>query len=471
MGVYRIYSTKSNTIASGLYANNNAGQNASFNFFYGGGEISAIQNSISRGLLFFDLTELQQRINNGIIMPENIINYKLKVKNIIPQDALLENNIFSRLSNNIASSFDLQVFPINQYWDQGLGYDLIEQQYISKSFGTPTLTGFSNWNYATSMSAWTNPGIYTDPTTAVTYNLPTQHFDLGSEDIDIDISNIVNEWLYSGVTNYGIGISYTNPYETISGNNRYISSFLTQHTNSAFKPYIEVNYNQVIKDDRNQVSNNRKSRLFLYTFSGNTNVNFYSASTVFIKNAAGIPIITGLTPIQFSTGAYYIDVLLSSATKGQKYFDVWSGITFDPGVDVQDYVKSFVITDNYYTSNVPSVNNYTINTYGIENDQIITNDDIYRVFVILRSNYSQKQPAPNYILEYRLVMNSQETIIPWTSVNYAILHNCQELFFDIDASWLLQNQNYRIEFRINELGSKRVLTESIYFKIIKPFLD
>ncbi len=469
MGVFRIYSEKSNTIASGVYSNNNAGQNAVFDLFYGGGDFSPRQNSISRGLLYFDLTELQGKLSSGEIVSSNISSFKLKIKNTIPQDAILENNIFSNLSNNIASSFDLQIFPINQFWDQGIGYDLIGQNYLAKTFGDPSITGFSNWNYATSTSAWTESGVFTNPVTAVTYSLPTQHFDLGSEDINVDITPIVNGWLYSGVTNYGVGISYTLDFESTSGNNRYISSFLTQKTNSAFKPYIEVNYEQVIKDDRNQVSNNRTSRLFLYTFSGNTNANFYSASTVFIKNAAGTPIITGLTPTQFSKGAYYVDVLMTGATRGQKYFDVWSGITFVPGVDVQDYVQNFIITDNYYTSSSPSVNNYTLNVYGLENNQIVTNNDIYRVFVVVRTNYSQRQPSPNYILEYRLVMNNQDEIIPWDSVNSIIKNNCQEQYFDLDGTWLLENQTYRIEFRINELGSKRVLPENIYFKVLKPF--
>jgi hypothetical protein len=66
-------------------------------------------------------------------------------------------------------------------------------------------------------------------------------------------------------------------------------------------------------------------------------------------------------------------------------------------------------------------------------------------------------------------MNNQEEVIPWTEVNQAIIDGCKANYFDLDASWLLHNQTYQINFKINEMGTSRVMPERIDLKIIKPF--
>jgi hypothetical protein len=297
----------------------------------------------------------------------------------------------------------------------------------------------------------------------------SQHFDLGDENISMDITEMVNSWLNGSLENYGLGVAFAREFELISGNTRNIASFFTSKTNSANKPYIEVEYEQTINDDRDQVTNNRANRLFLYTYSGNSTANYYSAGTVNIKSPSGQNVITGLTPTQLSTGVYYVDIFLPNATRGQRYSDIWEGITFVPGYDKQDYVQHFIIQDNYYLNSSPSINEYTLNIYGIEGNSILSNDEVVRVFANLRVNYSQKSPSPNYDLKYRMIMNNQDETIPWTSVNKIVRNNCKEQYFDIDTSWLLNNQTYKIEFRIDELGSKRILPNTIEFAVQRTF--
>jgi len=66
-------------------------------------------------------------------------------------------------------------------------------------------------------------------------------------------------------------------------------------------------------------------------------------------------------------------------------------------------------------------------------------------------------------------MNSLNEIIPWTEVNQAVIDDCKTNYFDIDASWFLQNQTYQISFKINEMGTSRVMPERLDFRVIKPF--
>lgn len=467
----RIYSEKSNTIASGVYKIFNSGQNSVSDLWYGGGGTDTSlerRNSISRFLIKFDLTDFQEKLQNKEINQNLVTGYRLRMKNAIPKDKVLEPEYeFDKLNKYIATSFDLICFPINKDWEEGRGYDLFKENYLVKQKGNPLLTGYSNWESASSTTLWDEPGIFSNPTgaTAVTmYSI--QHFDLGNEDIDMDITPIVNSWLSGGSTNYGLGIAYAREFELISGDSRYVSSFFTKHTNTAFKPYIEVSYNQTFKDDRLNVTNNRPCRLFLYTFSGHNPVNYYSASTVSIQTSGGVDVYTGLTPTHLEKGVYYVDVWMSAATKGQQYRDVWYDVTFSPGYDKQTYSQNFIIQDNYYFTNTPSVNNYSLTTYGLDNNSILGVDNVIRVFGDLRVNFSTNVPKNSYDLQYRLIMNNQDEIVPWTSFNQAIMNKCVSNYLVLDTNWLLTNQNYEIQTRINELGTSRVLPETIKFRTI-----
>lgn len=465
MGRFRIYPEKSNTIASGYYSDFNAGFNPGALLWYGG---TGRRASVSRHLLQFDLAELQQKINSKEINTDYISSYRLKMTNVVPDGELLESDFeFDRRGKKIASSFDLIAFPINKSWDQGRGYDLLGTEYIKISEGDTNLTGYSNWNYATSTTLWDEPGIFANPTgsTAVTY-YSTQHFDVGDENMDMDITTFVNDWLSGGSQNNGIAIAYSREFELNSGSTRYLSRFYTEKTNTAFKPYIEVVYDeQVVEDDRLRVANNRVSRLFLNVFSGNSSANYFSAGTVDIKTMSNVNVVTGLTPTQLTKGVYYVDVFMSAATKNQRYKDVWNGITFQPGVDQQNFEQQFQILGNYYTNFPRETNEYVVSLYGLSNNEILKRGEVIRIYADTRVEYSTKSPNEYYGLEYRLVQNEITEVIPWSKFNYIVIDNCSKEFIDLDTSWLLPNQNYTIELRVNELGTKRILDEDIYFRI------
>lgn len=578
MSIFRIYPNKSNTIASGVYSIFNSGQNAVTDLWYGGGGTDTAperRNSISRFIVKFDLDELSNKMSAMEINPTLVSSFRLRMKNAIPGDRILEPEYeFDVLDKRVAASFDLIAFPINKDWDEGRGYDLFKENYLVRQNGNPLITGYSNWDSATLMTNWDEPGVYTDPTgstysgetiesgmtisaelsnTNITvptnfyfttsantlmadgtisastignnmyisfsgssistldwYNslgstsfsglgltvnnyststfissgyfvlsantavsninfYSTQHFDIGNEDINMDITDIVRDWLSGGSQNYGIGVAYRRDYELLSTDTRYISSFFTEKTNTAFKPFIEVVYNQSFQDDRLQVTNNRTSRLFLYTFSGNNAVNYYSAGTVDIQTIGGTPVMTGLTPTHLENGVYYVDVLMSSANRGEQYKDVWRGITFVPGVDQQDITQIFTIRDNFYLNNVPDVNEYSISVYGISDNSILSIGENHKVFVDLRVNYSSRnQPKTAYDLKYRIVMNNQDEVVPWTSINQAVINKCKTNYFVLETGWLLHNQSYRIEYRVDEFGTNRVLPNSTVFRVIRP---
>ncbi len=472
MGKYRIYSNKSNTIASSpAYEIFNSSQNVHANLWYGGGAVvqnTYRYNSISRHLILFDLTEFISKLKTFEINPQHVLSYRLKMTNSTPpSNAMAPEYEKSTLEKKIAQSFDLVAFPINKEWDEGRGIDLIESSYLIKQPGSLNLTGYSNWLSATTLTSWDEPGIFSNPT-ASTSDYAIQHFEHGSEDMDMDITNMVLNWI-SGGTNYGLCIGYTRPYELSSGVTRYTSSFYTNITNSAFKPYIEVEYDQVIRDDRNQVGNNRPSKLFLYLYSGNTPTDYFSASTVDIKTAAGATVYSGLTPIHHSKGVYYVNVWMSGTTKGQRFKDVWSGITFDPLYDQQNITQQFEIRDNYYYTNNRDVNQYVVSNYGLPNNSTLHRGEKVRIYIDTRINYSQNRPLVGFGLQYRLSMNTNIELIPWTDTNSVIIDGSLKSYIDIDTTWLLNNQTYEIALKVNDIGTSKVLSNHIFFSVVDPF--
>lgn len=473
MGRIRIYPEKENTIASGIFEDLNSAQNAVTDLWYGGGVSGGrnFRNSISRHLIYFDLSTIQQKISNKTINTGLTVTYRLRFKNAIPSNKTLAKEYeFDQIPKSVASSFDLIAFPINKAWDAGRGHDMLKERVTLVENGPAMLTGYSNWNSATSIELWDEPGIYENPT-ASTSSYVSQHFDIGNEDINMDITSIVNEWLNGITSNNGLAIAYNRVYELMSSGTKYISSFFTNKTNFSFKPFIEVIYDaQFIVDDRMHMTNNRPGKLFLYTFSGNSAANYYSASTVDIINSSNNSIVhADLNPIHFENGVYYVNVFMSAATRGQKYKDVWKGVSFNPAYDSQNIENTFVIQDNYYTGNIPSINDYSIDIYGLPNGGILSNDEIIRVYCDLRMNYSLNIPAKNYVLKYKLILNNQEEIIPWTPVNQVVIAGTKSNYFNLDTSWLLHNQTYDIHFKIEELGTSRILSQKVTFKIQRPF--
>ena len=470
MSTLRLYPIKSNTISSSSsFENFNSSQNQIANLWYGGGYYYNNvyrENSISRHLMQFDLSDLISKFSTKEIMSGNVVSYKLKMYNSIPKDGLLVREFqVNPLFKQIAHSFDLVVFPINISWDEGRGYDLSKQNYLVKSAGELAITGYSNWNSATTLNSWTEPGVYTNPSASTT-TYETYHFENGGENLDVDITAMVTDWLTGGTTNNGLGIAFSRPYELLSSDTRYITSFYTQHTNSAFKPHLEVNYNQTIRDNRNEVTNNKISRLFLYTFSSNTPINYFSASTVTIRNQSNVDVYTGLTINQMEAGVYYVDVWMSGATKGQKYKDIWKGISFNPPYDQQDITQNFEIKDNYFTNNQRDVNEYVITTYGLNNNEILTNEELLRIYIDTRINYTNIRPNVGFGLDYKLIMNTNIELIPWTECNSGIINGELKSFFNLNTSWLFSNQSYEINFRVRDLGTHKILSEKINFKII-----
>ena len=85
-------------------------------------------------------------------------------------------------------------------WDEGFGLDM----------ETYTDAGTSNWISSSQGQAWTTPGGDYHATPAY-----SQYLDGGTEDVEIDISDLVEEWLDSTKGAYGVGIEVSSSFVSL----------------------------------------------------------------------------------------------------------------------------------------------------------------------------------------------------------------------------------------------------------------
>jgi len=163
-------------------------------------------------------------------------------------------------SKTVPRNYALVVQPISQSWQEGVGLDL--EGYADLTKGN---TG-ANWMSASSTTGWTTVGGDYLTASAVTFK---QTFTTGLEDLEIDITSLVEQWIDGTYTNYGVGVRLSSSYEAhfssstgqnsgslinnVSGATKsyYTKRFFARGSQFFFKrPVIEARWNSTVKDDR-----------------------------------------------------------------------------------------------------------------------------------------------------------------------------------------------------------------------------
>ena len=122
--IYRTYIDKNNTIIFGTQIN--TGRNPIAQLYYGGKES---QPDYSRHLLYFDVSDLQEKYNNGELGNLTGVTHTLRMTNTSFFDRDLQAQKLLD-GKQRTSSFDLVLFRINQFWDEGCGYDYQQISFV-----------------------------------------------------------------------------------------------------------------------------------------------------------------------------------------------------------------------------------------------------------------------------------------------------------------------------------------------------
>jgi len=377
----------------------------------------------------------------------------------------------------LARDFKLVVSPVSSSWEEGFGLDM--EQYKDVTYDG---TG-SNWINASGSSSagigtWASEGG--DYLTTPNVVAP---FPLGWEDIEIDISTIVENWI-TGLSggkydNYGLGIRLTSSQETAT-QPYYTKKFHARSTEFFFRrPVIEARWDSRTKDGRGNFyysssvapAADNLNTLYYYNYvrgtlvdipsvaQGKILVSLYSGSSspagakLLLPAGGGVVTAnhTNVTGGWVSTGIYSASMAVTAAaTPLTKFFDVWhSGST--------EYVTSSIAPLSLTAyNNAPTFKHVTTIT-NLKSEYSRQEDARLRLFV-RQKNWNPNiynvatSTVPNEIIvsaSYKIVrMTDDLDVIPYgtgsdnhTYLSYDVSGN----YFDLDVKLLEAGYGYGVK--------------------------
>lgn len=460
MTIFRSYFSKNNTLISTNLTNN--AKNPVCEISYG-----TIDKELSRFIFNIDLTTLKNRIDSGIINSSNIVSHKLHMTNTIRYAEEYVGKKSYSTSINRASDFTLDLFELNQNWDEGTSYDFI----YGVNYLNTTREQESNWTNKQLNTPWDVAGAYSASTNTI---INSQTFRSGSENIEIDVTDLINTSLSANTLTYGLGIKFQDSFENTATDLREAVGFHTKYTNTFYEPFIETIIDDTITDDRNYFYLDKNNSLYLFSNIGGYPQNIIVNNvTIYDFEDNTHSVISGSSIINVTTGVYKINLNIPSDTYPDAviFRDVWNitvnGIT--KNIENQFYLIS---QDNYYNfnnDNTINFNNYCFRYNGIKENEKISSNSLRKVKITVKELYSNQNNFVPLDIEYRIfttVASKYEiNIIPYTKVNK--INNNYE--FNIDPSWLIP-QDYKIQLRLRN-GDYFENKETLNFTIVKESLN
>lgn len=450
MSYFRSYFSKNNTILSN--SKNNTAKNPNTEIYYG--------NGFSKYIFKINVDDLINRINNGdLVLNEDTKHYLHLTNTIFGDNAFLgQDSPSERLR---ASSFDLIIFPINLYWDEGVGfeYDIVSDLATgNKTYDVRP----SNWYNRTTTELWPEDGITNTPEI-----LSTIHFDNGDENIHVDITDYINSIL-SGTTNNGLGISFDLPYLNIPSINGQSVSFFTKYTQTFHEPYVESVFEDTILDDRDNFINDTERNLYLYITDGVNFIDLDNLPTVDVldSNKQTLSNFTGMTTTKIRKGIYKVTFgFTGTLCDGKRFFyDKWTNLTIN-SVDIPDVVQKFIpkpISSLYtFGTNPTEFNRYSLQYYGIKLNEKIKRGDLRKVVINLRSVNDRKNFLCDEIY-YRIYIREgkgQVNVFDWTKMD-----RTNENSFILNTEYLIPRE-YNIEIK-GKINSEEIHYNEIKFEIV-----
>jgi len=497
MSILRSYINKNNTIISNSYVN--TGRNPVIELNFGASDLIVPNFGYTRFIFDLDLSLLEENISSGVISTgcTSAMTHTLKMTNTSSFDNELLNSFMSN-ERRRATSFDLILWRIPkfsgttgrpQFWDEGVGYDYNDFNIAQNSAngGISPLTYVdsraystrpSNWYQTTTLSGWSQNGIYNNKNEGVVnYSgltiVARQHFELGNEDLNMDMTAEINGVLNGSITGVtGWGISYLPQIENITGLTEcYSVAFFSRQTQTFYQPYLLTNYNDFVEDDRNLFLKNQENKLFLYVYQNGDFVNLDSNPFVRIEDRNGT-VVTGmgsLTTCLKTKGIYEVTVPNGFANYPTPciFYDVWSGLTIN-GQSVPNVTNQFTLQP--YTSGIqigsvskdPEI--YGFDFYGILQNEKILNTDIRKVGVTIKKAYTGQQLLLDVSGFYRVYVTEGTTEVlvqDWTPLN----RTPNEYYFIFDMRDKIPNQ-YFVDIQVNTSGEKDTYKRQLTFSIV-----
>tara|TARA_A100001515_G_scaffold144341_2_gene148066 strand:- start:587 stop:2017 length:1431 start_codon:yes stop_codon:yes gene_type:complete len=456
MTIKRYFATADNTISNAfdqslLSSNRATGSNMGeadilevFQLYGQNSSSAGLSSELARVLIQFNTTEISTQRSAGTIPASGSVSFYLKLYN-------------ARHATTLPENYSMTISAVSQSWEEGNGLDMVN--YTDKTYG---LTG-SNWVRRGSMGEWNVTGGVYHSGPKFNYN-----FVEGYEDLEVDVTPLVEEWLAGTKENYGFGIRLTDAFEA-EKKSYYTKKFFARSSEFKLKrPVLEARWDNSIKDDRAYFfassslapGPDNYNTLYLYNSIRGRLRDIPAVGTnpilvTLYDSAGGSKVGHNFTGSHVKTGIYKCQV--TASTTSTSLVDVWhsGGVEYRTGsITVNTFSTGIYNPSDRYVLNISNLREY----YG-------TNETARFKLYARPRNWS-----PNI---YTVAKNTPETttissasyevcrasdnfpVIPFGtgSDNHTMLsYNVSGNYFDLDMSLFEADQMYTIKFAFYDDG-------------------
>jgi hypothetical protein len=369
MAIKKYYADKDNTITNAFKSNLNTratganmGLSDILETFSIYGQAGSGSTELERILIQFPISEIVSDRAAGIIPNSGEVSFILNLYNA-PHNQTTPRDL------------SLSVLPISSSWEEGTGLDMDSYKDVTRNGEG------SNWINSAENTPWLREGgDYLDSPTF------TQQFPIGNENLKIDITSLVENWVGGTIDNYGVGIHLTSSQESYFSNSSgvdvgsqlfnpsgatesyYTKKFFGRGSEFFFKkPTIEAVWDSSIKDDRGNFyasssllpTEENERTIYLYNAIGGRLRDIPGATTLGVRvydaSSGGSQIPAGsITAGKVSTGIYSASFALD--TTASVVYDRW----FDTGFTTCYHTGTIEIK-NHQASGYNPYPNYVTN--------------------------------------------------------------------------------------------------------------
>lgn len=427
---------------------------------------------VTRFLVHFDANQIKNMVDDKTIADLDRVTFTLKMTNTAGIDGVPYDNkpMFGNtcLRKERASSFMVLAMKLPCSFDAGRGFEFASDVWITKN------SSYSeegcNWFQCYNGKAWDEEGVYSLETIKEEYDkfsagepslvINRQHFDFGDEQLSIDITNYVED-LLDGEPNNGILICFSPAFEEMEKPMQQYVGFFTDHTNTFFHPYVEIDYNEPIKDDREAFYQGKVNRLYLYVNVNGRPENLDNMPTcVFDETECEVS--------QVTKGVYCAKVPPMDLMEDEIISDVWSNLSYG-GEEQEDVeMEAVVLPRSGFISignNTRKGNTLVPAIYGINDDENVKRGDVREVVVDFRKKYTTNERETVADAWYRLYVKSGEQQIDifngYQPIERTFLHN----YFMIYSGDLIPNNKYYVDIKVKNGREEKIYENVLHFKI------
>lgn len=383
-------------------------------------------------------------------------------------------------SQTTPKNFKLVVSAVSQSWDEGLGLDM--EEYSDEDT--------ANWISASSGVAWTTEGGDYLQDVSSSY---TASFDTGFEDVELDITPLVEQWINSAgntlgsKSNYGVGVRLSSSLED-GTNSYYTKKFFARGSQYFFKrPYIEARWDSSKKDQRGSFyyssslapAADNLNTIYFYNYvrgqlknipaigTGSILVSIYSGSSgdtapsgSKLALSAGGDVVsaadTNVTGGYVSTGIYSASFAFTGATTLETIYDIWHSSSVEyftgsisPKSVSQNWPGSQINPNQRFVSKITNLRSIYSNSNTNARFRLYTrkkdwNPNIYSVA-------SQDAPIDQVEDAYYKVYRVEDDVV---AINYGtgsdnntrLSYDSSGSYFDLNMSHLQEDSTYAIKF-------------------------